>query len=872
MISPVISGSRVMERLFSLRRWKASAQGMVEFALVLPLLLLMIYGIIEAGRLMFIYSMVLTSSREAARYGAASGDINSSSRLPRYRDCSGIRAAARRVGGLAGIQDGDITILYDRGPSTATIAHCNSTFTITAGSGTIITQGDRVIVQVVATYRPLLPGITRFSSFPITSVTRRTLIKDVEVGGTPPPPVPPTVFFATSSQERSESAGEILVRVQMSAASSKAVTIPYSISGTATEGESADFTITPSPVFISPGDISVDIVIQINDDEMDEPDETIVLTMGNPTNADKGSPDLHVITITDNDDPPFVFFTSGSQSQEEDQDIFINLQLSAASSFEITVFYTVTGTASQGENPDYFITSSPVTIPPGSTSVSIVATVVDDAMDEDDETIIVTIDDMVNAQRGSPDVHVATIVDNDLPPFVAFTWAESSADEPAGRLIVQLQLSAISAKEITVPFSVSGEAELGVDYSISDSPVVIPAGSETGEIAITILDDEDPTEDDEKIVLTILEPTNAMIGTPDVHTATIVNEFVPPTVSFTLARQTVDESIEGKQISVEVRLSHASPEDITVPFSVGGTAEQAIDYTISGSPVTIPAGGASEEIVITIIDDALDENDETVVITMGTPTNATKGSPSTHVVTIVDDDDGPSVYFALESQSVVETAGLLQVFVQLSAASGLDITVPFIHTGTAEEGVDYSVAGSPVLIPAGSFGAEITLTVIDDNLIEPDEQVTITLENPTNAALGSPVSHTIRIKDDDPNCPTAASLPYFGPASDKDWLIWPLQTSNPLVIYNLKSVTIQWPVTAENVVTSITFGNQIYSGTAPPPFLAVNTPDPLWTGIFDNRNLIFIFNKNRRIVAGDLYQVTATFENCSPISATIPSN
>ena len=90
---------------------KEKAQGIVEFALVLPLLLLLVYGIIEAGRMLFIYSGALTSSREAARYGSAACDIGGG--IPHYADCAGIRAAARRIGVWAGIRDADITISYD---------------------------------------------------------------------------------------------------------------------------------------------------------------------------------------------------------------------------------------------------------------------------------------------------------------------------------------------------------------------------------------------------------------------------------------------------------------------------------------------------------------------------------------------------------------------------------------------------------------------------------------------------------------------------------------------------------------------------------------------------------------------------------------
>ena len=63
------------EKLSVYEKPQESAQGMVEFALVLPMLILVLFGIIEVGRLLFIYNAVATSSREAARYGSAAGDV-----------------------------------------------------------------------------------------------------------------------------------------------------------------------------------------------------------------------------------------------------------------------------------------------------------------------------------------------------------------------------------------------------------------------------------------------------------------------------------------------------------------------------------------------------------------------------------------------------------------------------------------------------------------------------------------------------------------------------------------------------------------------------------------------------------------------------
>ncbi len=92
---------------------KEKAQGMVEFALVLPLLLLVMFAVVEFGRLLLIYSAVFSASRDAARYGAASGSPGNY--IPYYQDCAGMRAAARRFGSLVGIQDTNITISYDDG-------------------------------------------------------------------------------------------------------------------------------------------------------------------------------------------------------------------------------------------------------------------------------------------------------------------------------------------------------------------------------------------------------------------------------------------------------------------------------------------------------------------------------------------------------------------------------------------------------------------------------------------------------------------------------------------------------------------------------------------------------------------------------------
>ncbi len=143
---------------------------MVEFALALPLLMLLLIGIIEVSRAVFIYSAVISASREAVRYGSASG--YNSNGYPTYQDCAGIRDAAKKVGFLATIEDANIAISYDHGPGTAVFDTCNSS---TVDTTVKIKTGDRILVTVIGTYQPIVPLLIPLTNKQISSTSARTM-------------------------------------------------------------------------------------------------------------------------------------------------------------------------------------------------------------------------------------------------------------------------------------------------------------------------------------------------------------------------------------------------------------------------------------------------------------------------------------------------------------------------------------------------------------------------------------------------------------------------------------------------------------------------------------------------------------------------
>ena len=82
-----------------------------------------------------------------------------------------------------------------------------------------------------------------------------------------------------------------------------------------------------------------------------------------------------------------------------------------------------------------------------------------------------------------------------------------------------------------------------------------------------------------------------------------------------------------------------------------------------------------------------------MIVTLSSPSNATLGSDSVHTFTITDNDSAPVVDFNSTSSSGAESTSSSALTVDLSAASGQDVTVDYAVTGTATgSGTDYTLA------------------------------------------------------------------------------------------------------------------------------------------------------------------------------------
>jgi hypothetical protein len=176
---------------------RPKGQALAEFSLALPILMLVVVGLLEAGRAVFMYSSVVSTSREAARYATAFGvDEND---VLHVQNCAEIRNTARQVGFLLSLEDDDILIEYqeyvdpDGTPDTGdeafiplSPASCDGTASADGIADGVderveLTCGDRVQVTVSADYNPIVPLLIPLQNQTFSSTSARTFLGVVEL-------------------------------------------------------------------------------------------------------------------------------------------------------------------------------------------------------------------------------------------------------------------------------------------------------------------------------------------------------------------------------------------------------------------------------------------------------------------------------------------------------------------------------------------------------------------------------------------------------------------------------------------------------------------------------------------------------------------
>lgn len=202
-------------------------------------------------------------------------------------------------------------------------------------------------------------------------------------------------------------------------------------------------------------------------------------------------------------------------------------------------------------------------------------------------------------------------------------------------------------------------------------------------------------------------------------------------------------------------LSNLVPNLLLGTSAVPPAAGARMDADATGS-VFIAAGSSGGTITVPIIPDSNDEANETLSFSLtaaapGAGGAAALGAITTHVLTITDDDDAPTVQFLAATSSDYEYNGSRALVVALSERSDRTVTVDYAVTGgTASAGGDFTgLPGGTITFDPGETRKTIAWSVVADAYHEDDETVQITLSSPVKATLGANSQHVATVVNDD---------------------------------------------------------------------------------------------------------------------------
>ena len=315
-----------------------------------------------------------------------------------------------------------------------------------------------------------------------------------------------------------------------------------------------------------------------------------------------------------------------------------------------------------------------------------------------------------------------------------------------------------SSGAVSVSFATSnGTATAPGDYTAVSQTVSFADGDTANKtISIPIINDT-TAEANETVNLTLSSPTGgATLGTPSTAVLTITdNDVALPagTLQFSAATYSVGEN--GGNAAVIVTRTGGSSGAVSVSFATSnGTATAPGDYTAVSPTVSFADGDtANKTISIPIINDTTAEANETVNLTLSSPTGgATLGTPSTAVLTITDNDvalPAGTLQFSAATYSVGENGGNAAVIVTRTGGSSGAVSVSFATSnGTATAPGDYTAVTQTVNFANGDTANKtVNIPIIRDTTADPNETANLTLSGPTGGAtLGTPSTGVLTIK------------------------------------------------------------------------------------------------------------------------------
>ncbi|MET0065253.1 MAG: Calx-beta domain-containing protein [Candidatus Thiodiazotropha sp.] len=466
-----------------------------------------------------------------------------------------------------------------------------------------------------------------------------------------PVPAAGSLQFSLTEFSHSEDGGSATLSITRTGGTSGAVSVAYATAdGTAVAGD--DYTAASGTLSLASGVASASFTVSLIDDSAYEGDETVALSLSQPTGgAVLGDNASATLTIEDDDQPPAsgaLGFSLGEFSAEEfDGSVTITVTREGGSSGTAQVNYaTSDDTATAGS--DYEVASGTLSFADGELSQEFQVTLNDDAVYEGSETFRVSLSNVFGAVLGSNSSVLVRLGDDDDPPAAGsleLTQSTYSVSENGTSVTLSVGRSGGSSGAISVDYATrDGSAIAESDYSFATGRLSFADGETASQsIEVPILDDS-VLEGDEVFQVALSNVQGgAVVGPLNEALVTITDDDTESAVSiigFQLPAQSVGEA-DGS-LDVTILRSDSFSGVLSVDLSASSdSAVDGTDYSITTGTIEFADGEQSKTVILQIIDNAVEDGDKTLILSLSNLTgDGTLDSAASSMVITIADDDG----------------------------------------------------------------------------------------------------------------------------------------------------------------------------------------------------------------------------------------
>ena len=354
-----------------------------------------------------------------------------------------------------------------------------------------------------------------------------------------------------------------------------------------------------------------------------------------------------------------------------------------------------------------------------------------------------------------------------IPPPPAKTYSVSATASAAEGQAAALTITLSEAAPEGADFAVGDAANGGVRFTVTagytgsagsddvgtiTSPVTVPGGSDTLQIAVPTVDDA-VDEADETFTVTIAALTEGWEKAADGQDTATVTIIDDDTAGVAITPTTLNVPEDGSN-SYTVALWSQPTADVTVtPINSDGGAASVTPASVTFTPLgwnivqTFTVSGVADS----------DTDVETVGISHSVASSDGKYAavPLAAVsVTVTDTTPPPAKTYSVSAMASAAEGGNGALTVTLSEAApvnGVKLTVTAGYGGSADID-DVGAITSRVIVPAGETGLRIAVPTVDDAVDEADETFTVTIAAVTQGwekAGDGQDTATVTIVDDD---------------------------------------------------------------------------------------------------------------------------